>query len=280
MVRRELIPGLTFSGTLVYRENKDFLETVSRDGQFVPVTGQVGRFDPNTGKYVSTGQVVTLYDYLNPGTDTLIVTNPHGLKRTYRGAILSVTRRLKDNWQFVGSYVYSKTRGNFDNHATNAGGDPGGPGPFLDTPNSLVNANGILTHDQTHQVKLQGTYLFPKINLSLSGTYTYYTGDTWTPLTSCLLQSDGTCFRFNQGTVRYFGEARGGERLPAWNQIDLRGEWHIPGLNSASLLVDVFNATNQGIALTVSNREGSSSFGQPLTYSLPRTFRLGLHYVF
>ncbi len=276
----ELIPGITFSGTLVYRQNKDFLETVSRDGQFVPVTGEVGRFDPSTGNYVGTGQRVTLYDYLNPGTDTLIVTNPKGLKRTYRGAILSVTRRLKDNWQFNGSYVYSKTRGNFDNHATTAGGDPGGPGPFLDTPNSLVNAYGNLTHDQTHQVKLQGTYLIPKANLSLSGAYTYYTGDTWTPLTTCLLQSDGSCYSFNQGTVRYFGEPRGSRRLPAWNQIDLRGEWHLPGINNASLLVDVFNVTNQGIATAVSNRENSSSFGQPSTYSSPRNFRLGLHYTF
>jgi outer membrane receptor protein involved in Fe transport len=278
---RELIPGITFSGTLVYRENKDFLETVSKSGAFAPVTGEVGMFDPNTGTFVGTGQRVTLYNYLTPDIpDTLIVTNPKGLKRTYRGAIFSVTRRFKDNWQLIGSYVYSKTRGNFDNTATTAGGDPGGPGPFLDTPNSLVNANGILTHDQTNQVKLQGTYLVPKLNLSFSGNYTYFTGDTWTPLTNCLLQSDGSCFQFNQGTVRFFADSRGSRRLPAWNQIDLRGEWHIPGLNSASLLLDVFNVTNQGIALSVSNRENSSSFGQPATYTLPRNYRLGLHYTF
>ncbi|HEV7519421.1 MAG TPA: TonB-dependent receptor [Thermoanaerobaculia bacterium] len=280
-IDRELVPGLTFSGTLVYRENKDFVETVSRDGQFVPVTGEVGMFDPKTRTYVGTGQRVTLYDYLNPGTDTLIVTNPSGLKRTYKGAILSLTRRFRDNWQFVGSYVYSKTRGNFDNHPTNAGGDPGGPGPFLDTPNSLVNAEGRLTHDQTHQVKLQGTYNIPKIHLSLSGNYTYYTGDTWTPLTTCLLQSDGTCHQFPQGTVRYFAEPRGSRRLPAWNQIDLRAEWQLPiAQGNAGLILDVFNATNQGIALSVSNREGLSSFGRPLTYATPRNYRLGLRYVF
>jgi len=280
-VDRELVPGLTLSGTLVYRENKDFVETVSRDGQFVPVTGEVGRFDPATGGYVGTGQHVTLYDYLNPDTDTLIVTNPHGLKRTYKGAILSLTRRFRDNWQFIGSYVYSKTEGNFDNHSTTAGGDPGGPGPFLDTPNSLVNANGRLTHDQTHQVKLQGTYTFPKIHLSLSGNYTYYTGDTWTPLTSCLLQSDGTCHDFPQGTVRYFAEPRGSRRLPAWNQVDLRAEWQLPIADgNAGLFLDVFNATNQGIATTVSNREGSSSFGNPSTYTSPRNYRLGLRYRF
>jgi outer membrane receptor protein involved in Fe transport len=280
-VDRELVPGLTFSGTLVYRENKDFVETVSRDGQFVPVTGEVGMFDPKTRTYVSTGQRVTLFDYLNPGTDTLIVTNPHGLKRTYKGAIFSLTRRFRDNWQFVGSYVYSKTQGNFDNHFTSVGGDPGGPSSFLDTPNSLVNANGRLTHDQTHQVKLQGTYIIPKIHLSLSGSYTYYTGDTWTPSTTCLLQSDGSCHQFPQGTVRYFAEPRGSRRLPAWNEVDLRAEYLLPfSSDRARLFLDVFNATNQGVATAVSTREGSSSFGNPSTYSSPRNYRLGVRYIF
>src|SRR6202035_4602144 len=113
-VDRELVPGITLSGTLVYRKKKDLIETISRDGQFVPVTGFVGVLDAN-GNRVSTGQKVTLYDYLNPGTDTLIATNPNGLERKYQGAILTVTRRLKDNWQMLASYVYSKTTGNIDN---------------------------------------------------------------------------------------------------------------------------------------------------------------------
>jgi TonB dependent receptor/Carboxypeptidase regulatory-like domain len=274
------IGQFTVSLTGVYRENKDFVETVSRDGQFVPVNGEVGRFDPNSQSFVGTGQHVTLYDYLNPGTDTLIITNPKGLKRTYKGAILSVTRRFKDNWQFTGSYVWSQTKGNIDNHATSYGGDPGGPSAFLDTPNSLVNADGRLTHDQTNQLKLQGTYNIPVIPLSISANYTYYTGDTWTPLTTCLLV-DGACHVFPQGTVRYFAEPRGSERLPAWNQIDLRTEWTLPIADGrAGLLVDIFNLTNQGIATGVSVREGTSSFGQPTTYSQPRNFRLGLRYIF
>lgn len=277
---QELVPGITVSITGVYRENKDFIETVSRDGQFVPVTGFVGQFDPVSRTYVSTGQRVTLYDYLNPGSDTLLVTNPKGLKRDYRGVILAITRRFRDNWQFNGSYVWSRTRGNFDNHPTSAGGDPGGPSTFLDTPNSLVNAFGRLTHDQTHQVKLQGTYNIPKIHLSLSGNYTYYTGDTWTPLTPCLLV-DGQCHSFPQGTTRYFAEARGSRRLPAWNQVDLRAEWQLPiGEGHAGLILDVFNANNQGVATGVSNREGSSSFGLPSTYTTPRNYRLGLRYIF
>jgi hypothetical protein len=282
-IDRELVSGITFSGTLVYRNNRDFIETVSQNGIFVPVQGEVGVKNA-AGDWVSTGQKVTLYDLQNTDTAALVVTNPNGLKRTYKGVILAVNRRLKDNWQLNASYVYSQTRGNIDNRGGSPSGDPGGPSAFLDTPNSLVNAQGNLTYDQTNQVKIQGTYMFPGIHLSLSGAYTYYTGNTWTPRTTCLLvdQGDGTtgCYSFNQGTVRYFAEPRGSRRLPGFNDLDLRAEWQLPfGQGSAGLFVDVFNLFNQGVATAVSDRVGSATFGEPTTYTTPRNIRLGIRYV-
>ena len=277
---RELTPGLTLSTSLVYRKNKDFIETVSRDGIFVPVTGFVGVRDPATGERVSTGQQVTLYNYLNSGDDVLLVTNPPGLKRDYKAATISLTRRLRDNWQLLASYVYSKSRGTIDNVSfSSTGGGNGGPGGFLDTPNSLVNADGKLTNDNTHQVKIQGTYLIPKLNLSLSGNYTFLTGTTYTLRSNCLLV-DGECFDFEQGAFRYYGEPRGSRRLPARNEVDLRAEWQPKvGGNQIGIILDVFNATNQGRPETVETRDGAN-FGNPLTYNAPRQFRLGFRYNF
>jgi outer membrane receptor protein involved in Fe transport len=283
---RELIPGLTLSASLVYRKNQDFIETVSRDGVFVPVTGEVGVRDPVTGDRVGTGQTVTLFDYLNPGSDVLIVTNPSGLERTYKAGILTLTRRLRDNWQLLASYVYSEAEGTIDNVSfSSTGGGNGGPGGFLDTPNSLVNARGRLTNDNTHQVKLQGSYLIPRLNLSLSGNYTYLTGNAYTQRPNCLLvdpDGDGEteCYSFNQGAVRFFGEPRGSRRLEATNQLDLRGEWS-PGIGGGRIgfIADVFNVTNQGRALTVETRD-NSAFGTPLTFSSPRQYRLGVRYTF
>ena len=40
-IDRELPGGITLSLTYINREKKDFIETVSRDGVFVPVTGVV-----------------------------------------------------------------------------------------------------------------------------------------------------------------------------------------------------------------------------------------------
>jgi len=275
--------GVVISGTLVHRENRDLIETVSRDGQFVPIRGEV----PGTGK------MVTLFDYLNPSTDVLIYTNPPELHRSYRAAILSATRRFRKNWQLAASYVLSRARGNTDNLGAMGIDSPGtganSPdffGHFLDTPNSLVHAEGRLTHDQKHQVKLQATRVFPSLHLAVSAGYTYHSGDTWTPRTDCLLTDDGNgvlgdgilgCHAFPQGTVLYFAEARGSRRLKARNELDLHAEWSrdVAVERGLRLEADIFNVTNQGRATEAETFVGPD-LGQPGTLNFPRSFRLGL----
>lgn len=272
--------GIVLSGALISRRNKNLIETVSRDGIFVPVHGVVP----------GTGQEVTLYDYLNPGTDTLIYTNPAGLNRTYRAAMITATRKFSENWQLNASYVFSKTRGNIDNlgfdEAGGGGNVPFFDGHFLDTPNSLVNAQGRLTHDQKHQVKLQGTYILPAIHLALSAAYTYHSGDTWTPRNDCLLMDDGNgvigdgildCHEFPQGPVFYFAEPRGSRRLPARNDIDVHVEWQ-PSLGQQlelRLFLDVFNLNNQTRPTDVQTRVGEE-FGSPANLNFPRNIRFGI----
>ncbi|HYH47752.1 MAG TPA: TonB-dependent receptor [Thermoanaerobaculia bacterium] len=285
-IDRELVPGITLSLTGVLRENADFIETVSRDGIFVPVEGEIALDDPVTGEPVGTGRRATLFEYLNPGEDVLLITNPSGLERSYEGVIVTLTRRLKDNWQMLLSYVYSKSEGTTDNQSfSSTGGGNAGPSSYLDTPNSLVNWDGRLSHDQTHQVKLQGSYLIPRLNLALSGNYTYHTGDTWTPRANCLLtdpDGDGevSCHSFAQGAVRYFAEPRGSRRLEARNELDLRGEWKLPlGTGEMGFMLDVFNVTNQGRADAVEDRDGPN-LGAAQTSNFPRSYRLGVRYNF
>ena len=275
---RQLPLDIVLSGTLVYRKNRNLIETVSRDGIFVPVTGQV----PNSG------QTVTLFDYLNPQTDVLIYTNPKSLNRTYRAAILSATRRLTGKWQLGGSYVYSQARGNIDNFGFDELGTgantPFFEGHFLDTPNSLVNAQGKLTHDQTHQLKLQGTRLFPSRHIALSADFTFHTGDTWTPRATCLLTDDGNgvigdgitgCHDFPQGPVLYFAETRGSRRLPPRRELDLRTEWQHE-FRSGELRVDLdfFNILNQTRVTSVETLVGPQ-LGEPATANYQRWLRLG-----
>lgn len=269
-VDRELPGGVTLSLTYIHREKKDFIETVSRDGVFEPVSGVVE----------DTGRPATLFDYLNPGDDVLAYRNVADLYREYEGYMLVANRRLRDNWQMLFSYVYSETRGNIDNlmgfNSAYGGDNPGG---WLNTPNSLVFAEGTPTYDPTHQVKLQGTYMIPKLNLSLSGNYTFNTGDTYNIRSRCLLV-DGECYDFNQGTVRFFGEPRGVRRLDDKSELDVRVEWfkELGGEEGRfGLFLDVFNVFNEARATLVEDRAGSA-FEAPLETNQPRTYRVGARY--
>jgi outer membrane receptor protein involved in Fe transport len=293
---RALPLGMVFSITGIYRQWKQFVETVALSPSYTAVVGDVGVKD-STDTFVSTGQTVTMYDWNNFDTDTLLVTNPSGLKRTYKGAMLTLTKNFSHNWQATASYVYSQSKGNIDNvgfdGASDSGGQDAGPSPFLDTPNSQINWNGNLTHDPTNQFKLQGTYAFRRASIWLSADWTYYTGDTYTKKSQCLLvpseqDPDPTappvCHSFPQdgiAKVRYFAEPRGDRRLPDYNQVNFRFEWRpsVGKKGSIGLLVDVFNLFNHGQTTSVQDRD-NGSFGEVLTYNIGRNIRFGARYQF
>src|SRR5262249_7687606 len=151
---------------------------------------------------------------------------------------------------------------------------------YLDSPNSRVNWYGRLLHDQTNQVKFQGTYVVPKVGLTFSGNYTFFSGDTWTPRERCLLVG-GSCYNFSQGTVRYFSAPPGSRRLPSASTLDLRAEWFhdFRGSGRLGIFADAFNLNNQGRPTEVQARVGSTE-GEPLTFNLPRNIRFGARYNF
>ncbi len=279
---REVAHGVVVNGTIVYRRSADFIQIVSRNGQFTPVQGVVP----------GSGQPITLFDYNNSTTDVLAYDNPEGLKRTYKAVILSLTRRLSRNWMLVASYVHSQARGNVDNLGFDTSlpdtNEPDLLGTVLQTPNSRVNADGRLTHDQTDQFKVQATWVLPAHHWSLSGVYTYYTGDTWTPRTDCLLTDDGNgvigdgilgCHSFPQGPFFYLAERRGRRRLPAQGTLDLRAEWHheLAKERGMRVFVDLFNVLDITQATEAETIIGPE-LGQPATENFDRHLRFGLGY--
>ena len=270
-IDRELPWGMTASFTYINREKKDFIETVSRDGIFTPISGVIRE----------TGNPATLFDYQNPEDDVLAYRNVPELYRKYEGYMFVLNRRLRDNWQMLASYTYSESEGSIDNRSFSGSLGSDNAGSWLNTPNSLVYADGTPTFDPTHQVKIQGTYVIPKLNLSFSGNYTFNTGDTYTLRSSCLLV-DGSCYRFNQGTNRVFGEPRGSRRLEDKSELDLRAEWYLElgeGDGRFGVFLDVFNVTNQARFTSVETRAGSA-FETGLSTNSPRTYRFGARYTF
>jgi hypothetical protein len=241
---------------------------------------------------VSTGQTVTMYDWNNAATDTLLVTNPAGLERTYKGGIFTLTKQFRNNWQLLASYVYSKTEGTIDNvdfdASSDSTGQEAGPSPFMDTPNSKVNWKGRLTYDMPHQVKLQGTYAFAGPHLWLSGNWTYYSGTTYTKKSQCLLSNDdgdpltNDCHNFPQpGTVRYLAETRGSRRLADFNELNVRLEWMPPIGKRGTLGVSLegFNVFNHSQVTSVQVRD-IGDFGEPLSANIGANVRFGVRYNF
>jgi hypothetical protein len=142
-------------------------------------------------------------------------------------------------------------------------------------PNRSLNARGRTFSDAPHQVQVQGTYFSPVLyGVRVSGGYRYVSGGAWSRTAVITGLSQG-----NQ-TVRI--EPRGARRNEAITQFDLRLEKTFPlraSGQSIGLYADVFNVTNQGVALSVVEASGDT-FGQPATWTAPRTLQVAARLMF
>lgn len=193
-------------------------------------------------------------------------------------------KRYSNDWQMQASYTWSKMEGTVGNrwHVNAARFDLGDPGTFVN-PNSRINAFGRGPFDPTHEWKLLGTYRVPSWGgFLISAVHRYHTGYAWGR------QVRVTGLR--QGSERIRIEPRGTRRLPAIHVMDVRIEKTFelpqPG-RMIGVFIDAFNLGNQGVP----NSEGGCcstpvqefsgpSFGEPITWTDPRTLRAGVRFAF
>lgn len=97
----------------------------------------------------------------------------------YTGLELTVSRFGVGDLDFLGSYVWSRTVGNYTGLFDQDGGvaNPNGPGNFVD-PLALEDGAGRLPNDRPHVLKLLGSYRFG-FGLQAGGYFTWQSG---TPL--------------------------------------------------------------------------------------------------
>jgi hypothetical protein len=130
----------------------------------VPSSGEYFIANPAEG---TLGQSLAFYD----GEHT--AASPKA-KRKNLAFELTARKRFSNNWQFLGSYLWSKLEGNYDGTFQNSTGqlDPNINSAF-DYADFLINADGHLSAERQHQFKIDGSYQFGKgLNLGLS-TYWY-----------------------------------------------------------------------------------------------------------
>lgn len=96
--------------------------------------------------------------------------------RSYKALELTATKRFSGGWQGLASYTVSQVSGNYPGlfASTNGQLDPNITSQF-DLPNLLVNREGPLDQDRTHNFKVSGAYSFP-FNLSVGLTANVQSG--------------------------------------------------------------------------------------------------------
>lgn len=255
---KALPAGFNLSAHYIYRRDRDLIEDVDAIGVYEPVPF----LNPLTN------EKITVFNRLNPGQFSLLITNPDGLFRQYHGVEIYGNKRFSNQLSLSASLVISKVEGNANN--TNIGA--GGFFTTLTSPNEQINSKGRLTHDPTFEMKLYGIYNLPW-GINTGWFFRHFSGDTWTPL---VLVTD-----LNQSPIRIFGLPRGSNRLPGRNVLDIRFEKGFPVVaGEVRFTADIFNVFNTGYALEVEDRVGRGNFGEARRFTLPRQIRLGVRYKF
>jgi outer membrane receptor protein involved in Fe transport len=226
-------------------------------------------------------------------------------KRRFVGFEVDVRKRFADNWQFIGSYLWSHLYGTYDGtfQASTGQLDPNINSAY-DYYDFEVHNNGELSNDRRHQIKLYGSYTFPfGLNAGLAAYW--YSG---TPITAMGYSAAYQNWEFYLSSRGAFGTT------PGVYDADLHLGYPIKvGGVQINILADVFNLTDRqgttGVDLRydlgedyeVINytadgspgtivpaiKKGDAStpptnpaFGKPNAWQAPRSIRVGVRLTF
>ena len=223
-------------------------------------------------------QVLTLYNENPPalGHDFLLLTNPQGLRASYKGVEAVVVMRLQQAWGFSASFTAGQTLARTSPGNSPLENDTGVVSSLAIDPNTLVMSRGRTYFDRGYTGKVTAYYFAPH-GFHLAAVATYLDGVPF----GRLLFVNG----FNQGP--FFVRATpvghpGGFQTELNSSLDFRlaRDFRVQrGIVSGYL--DVFNLLNlnnntQEMALT----GPSFLLRVPVSIEAPRTFRLGISWRF
>ena len=216
---RELARGVKLTGTYIRRDAKNFISSTLIGGRWTPATqanplagGSLtyykwqNRFSTdNNGNVICNFPPCVEQKFQIGNVDHFAYDGAPAVNayRTYNGAMFVLQRALMNRWQAQISYVYSKTKGTVTN-----GGTSGVSGSQFQTPNAvLINADGLVGFDRTHEFKAFAGYQIPVVEISANLYFRALSPVPWTPFT-----------RLSSGTLNWTGsvdvnlEPRGSRR--------------------------------------------------------------------
>ena len=225
-VEREIAPNLSVGIRYNHRKLGNVIEDF-----LVPSVGDYFIANPGQG---TLGQSLGFYDGASAPAPLAVRTND--------AVAVTASKRFSNNWQFIASYVWSKLEGNYDGTFQNSTGqlDPNINSAF-DYGDFLINAQGRLSNDRTHNLKFDGSYQFGKgmVNgLQIGLSTRWYSG---LPLTAY-------GYSFAYSNWEYYLTPRGSLGTgPSDYDADVHLGYPIKFGSSASATVigDVFNLFNR-----------------------------------
>jgi Carboxypeptidase regulatory-like domain len=150
-------------------------------------------------------------------------------KSKYHAVTLKLNKRFSDNYQFMASYTWSRSR----DHDSNSASTESYGYDFAENQYDLESEWGPSDFDVEHRVVASGTYLMSELlhlpdwyDLDISGIFTYQSGKPWTPEASGDLNRDGYSYndrphyKDENGDWATFG--RNSKNNPSYKNIDLR----------------------------------------------------------
>lgn len=285
---QQLRRDMRFAVTGIWRDWDNFVGAVIPGSTWTPFTRNLPdannptvtvpytlyRWD-NRGETAANTQIVNYagFQYKDPSGSVLGTLDPY---RKYKGVMFVLSKSYSNRWQGQFSYVWSKAEGNVNN-----GGRSGLGGSQFRNPNiALVNANGRLSNDRTHEFKLMGGYQIPKIDVSLNAYYRAVSGGTYTPV--ALVSGSSSVLNWT-GSLNINLEPLGSQRQEMQHIVDLRAEKTFKfDVHRVGVFFDAANLFNNDTITRVQTRVPSRTItypgadGQPARASVAYKSPLGL----
>jgi hypothetical protein len=223
---REVAPNFTVGVRYAHRKLGRVIEDF-----LIPSEGEYFIANPGSGL----GAEMGFYDFVHTAPAPKA-------RRVYDAVDVTATKRFSQGWQLMASYVWSRLEGNYDGTFQVSTGqlDPNINSAY-DYADFLVNADGKLSNDRTHFIKLNGGYEFTQgaaKGLNLGASINISSGF---PLTAY-------GYSFAYANWEYYLTPRGSLGRSPWDyETDVHASFPIKFGRSYKLepIIDVFNLFNR-----------------------------------
>jgi hypothetical protein len=270
---RELAKNIGLSVNYVYKRGKNYGGWKDVGGTYVPVVYS------DTEGAGATGRDISVFARTSdPSESQFLLTNPPEMFTRFHGVTVELTKRMADNWQAVGSVVWSKSTGRLGSSLNGPADEPagvatgpGGQPPFGQNPNDYINTDGRLIGDRPLTAKLQFVYMLPK-GFMVAVNFLHQQGRPWSREVQLTEDLTGLPTQILAEPIS------GDQRVASQNVLDMRvqKEFGLGKRTAVALFADLLNLTNDDAFENVGSRLGTSdSFGLPTQYILPRRVMLG-----